>query len=109
MPVKVAENTNLHRELLNSIDMKKWLILLVVLLIIGLGCIYLFIPGKLTISEAAVINCSQKGAYRILTSAQTYPNWWSGKGRAFVIKKQLRNSLETEVRYEQLIIPGVIN
>lgn len=84
--------------------MKKWLILLLIILIAGLAGVYIFIPGKLIIGEVAYVNCSQKGAYRILTSEKTFPDWWPGK----LIKKRLINSLETEMHYENAVFAGTL-
>lgn len=59
--------------------MKKILTSLLLLLLIGLGCIYIFIPRQLLITEVAAVPCVAEAGARILGNEDSWPKWWPGK------------------------------
>ncbi|MBI5371168.1 MAG: GyrI-like domain-containing protein [Sphingobacteriales bacterium] len=58
--------------------MKKWILLLLVLLSGAIAAVYLFIPGKITIRASANIAANKEGLYRKLSNPAAWPQWWPG-------------------------------
>ncbi|MEO8171819.1 MAG: hypothetical protein ABI581_02005 [Sediminibacterium sp.] len=56
--------------------MKKLIVLLVSLLVIFCIGVYVFIPGKLTITSSTVIAVSDNGAERYITHEGSWAKWW---------------------------------
>jgi effector-binding domain-containing protein len=63
---------------LNSKDsvMKKWLLVLLVVLIIGVAGIYFLIPSKITVTRAVPVTATQEGTLRFLTSLPNWKKFW---------------------------------
>jgi len=59
--------------------MKKILIGLILLLAIGLGAVYLFIPGKLQTRASININAASPGVFRSLSGNDSWKNFWPGE------------------------------
>src|ERR1051325_12124695 len=49
---------------------------IVVLLLAG---IYIFVPGKLTVSSAISLGANREGIYRSLVNNKDWRKWWPGK------------------------------
>ncbi len=56
--------------------MKKWLLALPVVLLLLILSIYIFIPGKLTISRFVLVNVAPNSAYRVLADKSKWIKWW---------------------------------
>ncbi|MDR3713234.1 MAG: hypothetical protein P4L51_10495 [Puia sp.] len=56
--------------------MKKWGLLLLVILVLAWVGICLWIPGKLHLSVAMDAGCSETGAFRRLTEETCWEKWW---------------------------------
>ena len=58
--------------------MKKWLIGLVLVILLLVGCTYFFIPDRLKISKNILINANQQGTFRFLADKNNWTKWWRG-------------------------------
>jgi hypothetical protein len=56
--------------------MKKWFLLIIVLLLILTVFVYLFIPNFVSISFSLPVNATRDGIYRNLQSKKNWNNWW---------------------------------
>lgn len=56
--------------------MRKWFAALVVLFVLGVACIYIFIPGNLDVGHEVSVSCTQGGAYRFLSDENNWQKWW---------------------------------
>ena len=61
--------------------MKKWIIGIGSLLVIFIACIYIFVPGKLNISQVTPVKCNPNGGYRGLADSSKWKLWWAGQQR----------------------------
>jgi hypothetical protein len=84
--------------------MKKWLIILSVLIILALACIYFFIPATLNISQVTLVRSAKSSAYRFLSEKNNWRKWWPGdssqKNNSFYYKNvryQMQPKLRTTV------------
>src|SRR5262245_52201670 len=59
--------------------MKKLLIILASLLIIGTVCLYAFIPSTIIISKSVTIQANQNPLLRKVSNIHTWNEWWPGK------------------------------
>lgn len=57
--------------------MKKTLLVLAAALVLFCVCIYIFIPGKLNISSAAVINTTENSIDRYIMDELNWRKWWN--------------------------------
>ncbi|MBI3137664.1 MAG: GyrI-like domain-containing protein [Sphingobacteriales bacterium] len=58
--------------------MKKWILLLLVLLTGAFAAVYLFIPGKMIIRTSVRIAANKDGLYRKLSNPASWTQWWPG-------------------------------
>lgn len=101
--------------------MKK--ILLIFLAVIALGCIgtYVFIPGKLTITSAAVMAASENGTHRFILDKSNWRRWWNYgdtamlqvkepgdsfimNGDRFALTEPFYKSAKIQIRHDQRVI-----
>lgn len=61
--------------------MRKWFAALVVLFVLGVACIYIFIPGNLDVGQEVSVSCTQGGAYRFLSDENNWQKWWPDSGK----------------------------
>ena len=59
--------------------MKKWFLLIIVLLMILAVSVYLFIPNFVSISFSLPVNATRDGIYRKLQDEKNWNNWWPEK------------------------------
>jgi ribosome-binding factor A len=59
--------------------MRKFLIVLLALIIIALFCVYIFIPGKIYFSEVVLIKVNRTNAGRFLMDETNWRKWWPGE------------------------------
>lgn len=93
--------------------MKKIVVALLLIVLAGLACIYIFIPGQLTITEVAGTSSVPEAGTRILADASRWPKWWPGKivpgkngesdyilGEAdYTVSQQMLNNLGLQIRF----------
>lgn len=62
--------------------MKKWILILIVLLGLAVGSVYVFIPARLKISQTVRIAANKEGLYRKLSNPGSWSDWWPGNKKA---------------------------
>lgn len=67
--------------------MKRVFLGLLVVLVVALGCFYLFIPNIVTVNQQVVITANPQGLYRDLQNSTSWLAWWPGE------KDSVRNRL----------------
>lgn len=58
--------------------MKKWLLILLAVLIIAITCIYIFIPARLALTESVPVTATQEGTIRMFSINQNWYKLWPG-------------------------------
>jgi len=103
--------------------MKKWAIWLLVIAVLTVGCIYLFIPSKIVISNISSSQATITGEFRYIGQAENWEKWWKdeqGKshilgepftynGTVFRLNKQLNNIAGIEIEQEGLKLQSIIH
>lgn len=104
--------------------MKKLWLLLLFLIIIGLACIYIFIPSKITIVKVVNISCNINSTQRFLTSNTGWHKWfptgrenektktdniYKYKNNSFIIPKFSSNGIPVLINHNEKLFKGVIN
>ena len=100
--------------------MRKWLIGLSVLVVLALSSIYIFIPGNLSISVAATIDCTASGANRCLSDESKWEKWWPGtvtanddfyiyKNKKYSIERKLLNGVDVLINDNNSKVNSTIN
>lgn len=104
--------------------MKKTAIFIAIAGIILTSCIYIFIPGKLTISRVQYANCNVNGAARVLATQKHWDTWWPGKRKNtdtsskatfqyrtadFQITEKLYNGLKILIADEGFRLPSTLS
>jgi hypothetical protein len=56
--------------------MKKWIVWLLVILILGLVSIYIFIPAKIVISRIITSEVTMPGEFRMVSREEKWEKWW---------------------------------
>src|SRR4051812_29081570 len=83
--------------------MKKWLYSLFILFVLFIAGVYLFVPRKFDITEAAFSNCTPSGAWRLASEQTQWANWQPAKGGdSYTITKKLYNGLEINIQHGNL-------
>jgi len=59
--------------------MKKIVLILIVLILMAVACLYVFIPGKIVITESRVVATTASGVDTCLHNVKKWKNWWPGK------------------------------
>lgn len=84
--------------------MKKLLLAIMLLIIIGLVSAYLFIPSTIRVKAVAESPVSSKAAYRYLINDDSWAKWWPGEktfyydGAEFTLNKKLLSAFEIQFR-----------
>jgi hypothetical protein len=70
--------------------MKKWIVWLIVLAVLTVGCIYLFIPANIDISSISSAKATLSAEFRYISREESWEKWWRNadgqphiKGQAF--------------------------
>src|SRR5882762_11865967 len=97
--------------------MKKWLIVLPILLLTAVAAIYIFIPRQLHISSIGYTSCTPAAAFRFLGDESKWRQWWpvqqpgAASGNAFVyngdvygISKKMYNNLDVSITRGSTVI-----
>ena len=91
--------------------MKKWLLILLAVLIIVIASIYIFIPARLSVTESVPVTATQEGAIRMFSQKQNWYKFWphgsliktdtsllfTSKGYNFRINRILLNGMEITI------------
>lgn len=96
--------------------MKKWFIILSVLIIIIISAIYLLIPAEQNLTYATEANCTDGAATRFLVNKDKWQQWWPGqkknehiysyKNYDYRITKVLLNGFEATVFNDKDSVKG---
>ncbi len=60
-------------------NMKKWIAVILVLVVLLIAGVYFFIPVTLTVSNFTVAHCSSSGANRAIIQKENWKKFWQGK------------------------------
>lgn len=89
--------------------MKKWLLSIGILLVVFLGCVYIFIPGSLSISQVTPVSSSPNGAYRSLADTGKWRNWFPATDAyKFTLTQPLPHGVDVLVERDSMKIPSRI-
>jgi hypothetical protein len=107
--------------------MKKFLVILLSLVVLVSACTYIFIPSTLHISKAEYSKVNVYGAYRVLSNKNTWTKWWPGhsasssnnndssdtrifyyKGFSYQLSQKYYNSIEVQMRTKHSTIDSRI-
>jgi len=58
--------------------MKKWIVTVLILLILGTLSTYIFIPGKIVVGQYSSFATNRAGLYRNIFEQSTWGKWWPG-------------------------------
>jgi len=58
--------------------MKKWLVIILVILVCFIAFVYFFIPNTMLISQDISIKANREGLYRNLSDEKNWGKWWPG-------------------------------
>jgi hypothetical protein len=103
--------------------MKKWIVGLLVILILGVLSVYIFIPAKIVISNISSAEATLTGEFRYMGSEEGWEKWWrdsDGKlhvkgtlfmygSSAFHLTKQSYNAVGIDIEQGGLKVPSTIN
>ena len=103
--------------------MKKWMFWILVIIVLTVGCIYLFIPAKIVISNISTAQATMSGEFRYIGQEENWDKWWrdaDGKahikgspfefnGTVFRLNRQLTNIAGIEIEQKGLILQSAIH
>jgi len=103
--------------------MKKIVLSLVVLCVLGLVALYAFIPSRLDVSDSTQINCTIDGGFRILSTEMQWNKWWPGQSSSslspgtpfifrsdsFYLSKISHNILNIDIAHKELSLSSQMN
>lgn len=105
--------------------MKKILLFLFAICIVGLAALYYFIPAKLDISDSIQINCTIDGGFRTLATEPSWAKWWPGDSKptggvepaniftyktdTFFITKISHNNFDISIRHRDSSLSSQMN
>ncbi len=103
--------------------MKKWIVGLFVILILGILSIYIFIPSKIVISNISSAEATITGEFRYIGSEVAWEKWWRDsdgkphvKGSPFTygssvfhLTRQAYNAVGIDIEQAGMKVPGTIN
>jgi hypothetical protein len=90
--------------------MKKWITGLFILLIVAIASIYIFIPSKLAVSAARMMNCTPNGTFRCLSEKTKWAQWFPSTVDTgdYVIKSSLVNTIHVTIHHDGDSINSII-
>jgi hypothetical protein len=102
--------------------MKKWLLVLFVILIIAIAAVYLFIPRNISVTQSAPVTATQEGVLRYLSDTTGWKKFWPGttgknkdgtifysyKGYNFFLEKIMYNSVDLTIERNKDSIKTVL-
>jgi hypothetical protein len=103
--------------------MKKWIVWILVIMFLTLGCIYIFIPGKIAISDISNAKATITGEFRYISQEENWQKWWRNaggstyikgspfqfNGTVFKINRVLNNVVGIEIEVEDIKIQSVFH
>jgi hypothetical protein len=87
---------------LNLYEMKKWFIIIVLILIAFMAGIYLLIPRTNIFSYETVVNCTPNGATRQIVNSDKWKLWWPGKSK----NENVYSFKECDYRIDKILLDG---
>jgi hypothetical protein len=91
--------------------MKKLLVAFIVILILSVGGVYFFIPGKLNIIRIEQIKANQQGIIRTMMNDDKWGQWWpaeiQGNIDGFSIGKNSLTFHDINFRIQKVIVSGI--
>jgi len=88
--------------------MKKWIFGIGILLVIFVAGIYIFVPGKLTITQVTPVRCSPNGTHRVLADTSKWKLWWPRGEYSFTPQEVLPQGIDVLVHLENNSLPSRI-
>ena len=88
--------------------MKKLLLTCCILLVLGIGAVWYFIPAKLSAGSASKINCNSEGAFRTIANDANWNSWAAAgmpAGTRYTITKKLLHGFEGLLMYDGINYP----
>ena len=103
--------------------MKKWIAWFIVILILGVACIYIFIPAKVVITNISSAEATISGEFRYISQEENWEKWWQDadgkhhvKGEPFTygnsefrLNKRSYNAVGIDIIQNGVTIPGFLN
>ncbi|OQP65805.1 hypothetical protein A3860_14500 [Niastella vici] len=99
--------------------MKKWLLIIFLVIVASIAGIYIFIPAQLNVVQITPVNCTTPGAYRHMTTVEKWKAWWPGsqsqgnmlrfQNSSFVITKTLLNTFEVRILHNELPVNSTLH
>jgi len=103
--------------------MKKWVVWLLAIIVLTVGCIYFLIPAKIVISNISTARATITGEFRYIGQEENWEKWWrdaSGashvkgspfefNGTVFRLNKQLTNIAGIEIEQKNLKFQSAIH
>lgn len=83
--------------------MKKWIAVIIILLVFATALVYIIIPGTLKASAVTYMNANPKAVSSLFTQEADWKNWWPGdknlryNGKTFLITRPMYNAAEVSV------------
>jgi hypothetical protein len=103
--------------------MKKWIVWFIVIMILCAAGIYIFIPGKIVITDVSSAEATITGEFRYMGQEENWEKWWldeNGKSHvkgepftygncAFQITRQSYNAIGIDIRQKGETIPSFLH
>lgn len=102
--------------------MKRWIAIILILLMIVLVCIYVFVPNRISISKTCFVKANREGLMRKLYNEKQWQLWWPGginqgnaqknfvyKSSSFTIDKLTIGSVLISISYNDTATASALN
>jgi effector-binding domain-containing protein len=89
--------------------MKKWLLILLAVLIIVISSIYIFIPARISITESVPVTATQEGTIRMFSNRESWNKIWPGGSRMKYRSDSSKENSDTSFTYSSLGFDFYIN
>ncbi len=103
--------------------MKKWIVWLLVIIVLTVGCIYFFIPAKIVLSNISTAQATISGEFRYIGQEENWEKWWRNddgsshtagmpftyNGTIFRLNRQFNNVAGIEIQRDGIKIQSVLN
>src|SRR5258708_9023965 len=94
------------------IHMKKWLVLIPIIILLFVAGTYILIPSTLDISKVELVKCNVNAASRIINEDSNWNKWWSPGGESgycYKISRKLYQQVEVPFISSRLIAVSTLN
>ncbi len=83
--------------------MKRFLLIISLLLVITLGAVYFFIPTKQVFTYAITVNCTEEGGNRYIVQKDKWPHWLPGEKK----ENQFYSYKNIQYRFDNILLNGI--